>query len=144
MFSFSKKKTTPLPKAITGETTFYGRGPGIQYERFNTGLKKFAQRNPNLWVGFAVVGAGVITLGIKELVDKNGVESEIAFRKTQLEKPAYELKGDEVHNFPWNKSNINDWMFRKVTITGRPRHSQAMLVPRIVDSMHMRFRSLLL
>ncbi|MBS1889953.1 MAG: hypothetical protein JST59_01555 [Actinobacteria bacterium] len=40
---------------------------------------------------------------------------EIAYRKEQLSKPVYELKDDELINPPWNRSNLDSWLYRRGT-----------------------------
>ena len=38
----------------------------------------------------------------------------------------YELKGDELVNFPWNHDNIDEWLFRPVKVKGRQIHKHTM------------------
>lgn len=33
--------------------------------------------------------------------------------------PVYELKGDELVDFPWNHDNIDEWLYRPVKVKGR-------------------------
>lgn len=33
--------------------------------------------------------------------------------------PIYELKGDELVNFPWNHGNLDEWLYRPIKIKGR-------------------------
>lgn len=38
----------------------------------------------------------------------------------------YELKGDELVNFPWNHDNIDEWLYRPVKFSGRQIHKHTM------------------
>ncbi len=38
----------------------------------------------------------------------------------------YELKGDELVNFPWNHDNIDEWAYRPVKFSGRQIHKHTM------------------
>lgn len=138
MFSFSKKsKELKPPKAMMTNASIVPVEATWQTERAANSLKRLSQRYPNLWLGFAGVGVGFLVLGAQEIFAQSKGHEEIEFRRSQLAKTPYELKGEETQNFPWNKDNLNEWLHRQVVITGRPRHSQAMLVPRIVDSMQL-------
>lgn len=57
-------------------------------------------------------------------------EREVEFRKSQLGKPVYEIRDEELVHPPWNPSNVQDWLYRPVRITGRPIHGRATYVPR--------------
>lgn len=55
---------------------------------------------------------------------------EIEYRKQQLSKPIYELRDEELVSPPWNSSNLHEWLYRPVKITGRPLHYKGMFVGR--------------
>lgn len=46
--------------------------------------------------------------------------------------PVYELKGEELYNFPWNHDNIDEWLYRPVKIVGRPIYRQ-LIRPRVFE-----------
>lgn len=101
-------------------------------KRLRYSLSSLAKRVPRL-SGFLFGVAGVsFALALSSSVDISKAKTEIEFRKNQIVKPVYELKGDEAVHFPWNKDNLNEWLYRPVRITGRPLHNKAMLVPRTV------------
>lgn len=63
-------------------------------------------------------------------ITKSQIQSEIEARKLQLSKPIYELRESEAVSPPWNTSNLKEWLYRPVRITGRPLHYLGMYIPR--------------
>jgi len=102
-------------------------------ERIHGVLSNAARRNPKLSLVFAGLGGLSIIVAIKKGAQSSAAKSEIEFRKTQLNQATYELKGQEAVHVPWNKDNLNNWLYRPVKITGRPIHNKAMLVPRMLE-----------
>jgi hypothetical protein len=51
---------------------------------------------------------------------RQAVYALIALKKERLAMPVYELKGEELYNFPWNHDNLDEWLYRPVKVTGRP------------------------
>jgi surfeit locus 1 family protein len=43
--------------------------------------------------------------------------------------PIYELNGEEVVDFPWEKENLRKWLYRPIRVTGRPMHYKTMMIP---------------
>merc|ERR1712054_587618 len=39
--------------------------------------------------------------------------------KERLQMPVYELKDDELVNFPWNHDNLDEWLYRPIKVKGR-------------------------
>ena len=70
-------------------------------------------------------------VGIEE-TRKQAVISLIALKKERLSMPVYELKGEELYNFPWNHDNIDEWLYRPVKIVGRPIYRQ-LIRPRVFE-----------
>jgi cytochrome oxidase assembly protein ShyY1 len=102
-------------------------------ERLNGVITNAARKYPKLSLVFAGLGGLSIILAIQKGAQTSSAKSEIEFRKTQLNQPTYELKGNEAVHVPWNKENLKNWLHRPVKITGRPIHNKAMLVPRTVE-----------
>jgi len=48
-----------------------------------------------------------------EIIDR------VALKKERLAMPVYELKDDELVNFPWNDENLNEWLYRPIKVKGR-------------------------
>ncbi|CAD8142043.1 unnamed protein product [Paramecium octaurelia] len=78
----------------------------------------------------AGLSGGSLLYAFYAQVQKQWRESEIQFRKEQLKKPIYELREEELVSPPWNSSNLNEWLYRRVRVTGRPLHYLQMMVPR--------------
>ena len=74
-----------------------------------------------------LLGASAFSLmmiGIEEY-RKQYIITLIALKKERLAMPVYELKGEELYNFPWNHDNLDEWLYRPVKITGRPIYRQS-------------------
>lgn len=50
---------------------------------------------------------------------KNEILALIALKKERLQMPVYELKGEELYDFPWNKDNLDEWLYRPIKVFGR-------------------------
>lgn len=98
--------------------------------RFHGALGRINSRYPKLAVYLAGASAVCILVALGKGAKASSAKSEVERRKSQLGKDTYELKGSEAVNFPWNKENLNEWLYRPVRITGRPMHNKAMLIPR--------------
>lgn len=46
-----------------------------------------------------------------------------------MSRPIYELTDEEVVNFPWNSSNMKEWLYRPIRVTGRPMHYKTIFIP---------------
>lgn len=82
------------------------------------------------------VGGALLLLALYRGRQISKAEEEIAFRKQQIQKPVYELQGNEVNHFPWTNENLNEWLYRPVKITGREIHNKAILLPRKMEGYH--------
>ncbi|CAD8048601.1 unnamed protein product [Paramecium sonneborni] len=78
----------------------------------------------------AGLSGGSLLYAFYAQVQKQWKEQEIQFRKEQLKKPIYELRDEELVSPPWNSSNLNEWLYRRVRVKGRPLHYKQMMVPR--------------
>lgn len=67
---------------------------------------------------------------LKQEIEKRKEQARIALRKERLQMPPYELKGDELVNFPWNHDNIDEWLYRPVKVTGRFIYKHKMIFDR--------------
>lgn len=132
-FNFGKK--AHIPKAIDAKS-FDAITASLHQERFIGSIKALNAGNPNLWKYLIGVGGALIFYGFYKGVLARRTSDEIAFRKQQLQKPVYELRGDELVNFPWKKDNLKEWLYRPVKVTGRQLHNKAMLIPRKLENYH--------
>jgi cytochrome oxidase assembly protein ShyY1 len=57
-------------------------------------------------------------------------EEEIAYRKSQLQKPLYVLSEAELKQLPWNRDNLREWLYRPLLVRGRMIHANQISVPR--------------
>ena len=66
--------------------------------------------------------AGRVFLGISafsafmsaySLLQSWSAQKEIDYRKSQLRLPVYRLSEEEHINPPWNKDNLEDWLYRR-------------------------------
>jgi cytochrome oxidase assembly protein ShyY1 len=78
---------------------------------------------------FTLSAFSLFMLGVEES-RKQAVYSLIALKKERLAMPVYELKGEELYNFPWNHDNLDEWLYRPVKVTGRPIYRQ-LIRPRV-------------
>jgi len=101
--------------------------------RFHGSLGRITSKYPKLAMYLAGASAVSVVFAIMKGAKISSAKSEIENRKNQLSKETYELKGTEAVNFPWNKENLNEWLYRPVRITGRPLHNKAMLIPRLYN-----------
>lgn len=101
--------------------------------RLRAAISSWARKSPKLSAFLLGVGGVSFLLATSKSISIGKANEEIAFRKSQIVQPVYELKGEEAVNVPWNKDNLNQWLYRPVRITGRPIHNKAMLIPRTVD-----------
>lgn len=104
-----------------------------EISRFQKFIGDFRTKNSRFALISAGIGGVALVLAVMKTAEIGKAEKEVARRKEQLSKPVYELKGNEASNFPWDKSNLNEWLYRPVKITGRPLHNKAMLVPRTLE-----------
>lgn len=84
-------------------------------------------KSPYFFFGFAVVELFAYIYNKNKIIN---TKKEIEFRKAQLSKPVYELTQEESVEFPWQQTNLKEWLFRRVKISGRPIHGKGKLVPR--------------
>ena len=72
-----------------------------------------------------VVSGFSFLLTAKSEVDRRGALDLAELKKERLEMEPYVLEGDEAVNFPWNDSNLDEWLYRPIIVKGRPifRHS---------------------
>ena len=133
MFSFFKKSDR-VSKHLADTNSHLTKDLEWQFERSSGFMRKLSQRYPNLWLIAGGAGATLLFLSLQEFYLQQDAEKEVKHRASQLAQAPTELKGDQAYNLPWTQNNLNEWLYKPVLITGRPRHSQAMLVPRIVDS----------
>ena len=40
------------------------------------------------------------------------------------------MRDQELVSAPWNKNNLDEWLYRTVRVTGRPIHGKAIYIPR--------------
>eukprot|EP01017_Pseudomicrothorax_dubius_P045986 TRINITY_DN8039_c0_g4_i1.p1 TRINITY_DN8039_c0_g4~~TRINITY_DN8039_c0_g4_i1.p1 ORF type:complete len:335 (+),score=89.52 TRINITY_DN8039_c0_g4_i1:62-1006(+) len=104
----------------------------IEVERLRANLRRLGSSPRALIFLVGVSGVSALLAALDTGRGANA-KKEIIFRKEQLSKPLYELSQEESVHPPWTDGRINEWLFRRVRITGRPDHSQAMLVPRWVN-----------
>ena len=133
MFPFFKKGDQ-IPKHLADSNSNLTKEAQWQLERSTGYVRKLSQRFPNLWLIAGGAGATFLLLSARDFYLQQEADKEIKYRASQLALPPYELKGEELYNFPWNENNLHEWLYRPVIITGRPRHSQAMQIPRRLDS----------
>lgn len=78
-------------------------------------LKASNYRGTNPLLGKILLGTSALTavLSAYNYLQSRGAEAEVRFRKEQLSKPIYKLSEEEMVNPPWNKDNINDWLYRR-------------------------------
>ena len=78
-------------------------------------LKTSNYRGSSPFLGRILLGTSALTavLSAYNYLQSRGAEAEITFRKEQLSRPIYRLSEDEMINPPWNKDNINDWLYRR-------------------------------
>jgi len=98
--------------------------------RFRGVISEYARKSPRTSLILAGLGGASLLLGVFKGLEAAQANAEISFRKDQLEKPIFELKGNDAVNFPWGKENLREWLYRPIRITGRPLHNKAMLIPR--------------
>ena len=82
---------------------------------------------------FGLVGLNLLTYGLYQEIVKLEISKLIEFKKKQLSQRVYALEGDELIAFPWNRENIDEWLYRPVQVTGRYVHRDACLIPRICN-----------
>lgn len=46
-----------------------------------------------------------------------------------MSKPSIVLSGADSQNPPFSEKNIQEWLYKTVTITGRPIHGKGMMIP---------------
>jgi len=80
----------------------------------------------NVLVG--VSGFSLLMVGLEELKKKE-ISSLIELKKKRLQMPFYELKDDELVNFPWNHDNLQEWLYRPIKIKGRVVHRNTTRAP---------------
>ena len=68
--------------------------------------------------GKFLIGTSAFTaiLGAYNYLKSKGAQAEVEFRKSQLSKPIYKLSQEEMINPPWNKDNIDEWLYRRGSI----------------------------
>lgn len=76
-------------------------------------LQQNYKRSTLVRYGFAAFAAVSFATALYLKLQEGLTSREIAYRKKQLAKDVYVLEGDELVNFPWNKENIDDWLYRK-------------------------------
>jgi surfeit locus 1 family protein len=107
-----------------------------ELSRFQKFVGDFRTKNSRFALISAGLGGVALVLAVLKTAEISKAEKEISRRKDQLAKPMYELKGNEASNFPWDRQNLDDWLYRPIKITGRPLHNKAMLVPRKLEGYH--------
>jgi len=45
-----------------------------------------------------------------------GAQKEVEFRKSQLKLPVYKLTEEQLVNPPWNRDNLDSWLYRRGTM----------------------------
>ena len=85
---------------------------------------------PNFYLYFTGLGLGSFFLAYQAFSKEKQAQNEISFRKIQLSQKPVVINSATL---PWNKDNINDWLFRPLIVTGRLIHSKTMFVPHKLD-----------
>lgn len=83
--------------------------------------------------GKAFIGGSLVALALSgySWLESSSAQRELEWRKNQLSLPVYRLSEEEHINPPWNNDNINEWLYRRVEVGGRPLHRLACCVPRV-------------
>jgi len=58
-----------------------------------------------------------------------GTKKTISNRKAKLALPPIELTAETALSPPWNEDNIEEYLFRRVIVTGRPIHARGINIP---------------
>ncbi|EAR87578.2 SURF1 family protein (macronuclear) [Tetrahymena thermophila SB210] len=101
----------------------------IQAQRFSNRLVAFSSQYPRAKLFFAGIGIGTLLYGANQSskARENKVATET--RKERMAKPTIQLTGADSQNPPFTEKNINDWLYKTVSITGRPIHGKGMMIP---------------
>merc|ERR1711981_874477 len=65
------------------------------------------------------VSATSLVMAFLEEKKRQEIIDRIALKKERMQMPVYELKDDELVNFPWNHDNLDEWLYRPVKVKGR-------------------------
>lgn len=130
-FRFLPRRTPP--SALSTKRNFDKIIREAEITRFQKFIGDFRTKNSRFALVSAGIGGVALVLALMKGVEINAAEKEISRRKDQLAKSPHELKGNEASSFPWDRQNLDEWLYRRVKITGRPLHNKAMLVPRRLE-----------
>ena len=118
-----------FPMFITNPLLIYpSKFFGLQSSRFFSRTRAFNAAYPSAKLIFFAFGGFFTLKAIGNYSSISKAKEEIQFRKKQLAQPAYELKGEELVNFPWSDENLKEWLHRPVKIVGRPLHNRAVMI----------------